>query len=165
MFRTKSQKKLRLSTGVSSSQFISLPSVCSVSGQKINNLSLLTCTLYREFCLTVGQEGRWKQKGGGEDKTRQGKRMIWEVGRRVQENRRNKKKSLRWAGQKTQYFIPTYSIIVLWHNLYVTITTMLSCITTKEVRLHKCKSINILPFLIVPLILMGCLFSSPQGRQ
>lgn len=121
VFRTKSQKMLRLSIGVSSSQFISMPLLCSVSGQKIKSFVTAEMHFAQRVLSYSGTGGETKaERGeGGREKT------WWEVG-----HRKNKHVL---AGQKKHYSIPTYSITVR-RNLYVSNTTMLCCITTKEVK-------------------------------
>lgn len=73
MFRRKSQKKLRLSIGVSSSHFISIPLFCSVSGQKIKSFVIAEVHFVQRVLSYSGTGGEMKaERRGRENKRRAG---------------------------------------------------------------------------------------------
>lgn len=70
MFRTKRQKKFRLSVGVSSSLFISIPLFCSVSGQKIKSFVIAEMHFVHRVLSYSGTGGR---RNGRKDDLRDGR--------------------------------------------------------------------------------------------
>lgn len=84
MFRAKGQKKLRLSNGVSCSQFLSVALVCSVSGQKIKSFVIaemyfvqrvLPCRGTGREMKAESREGKTKQEGRRKRRHRKKSRM------------------------------------------------------------------------------------------
>lgn len=83
MFRAKDQKRLRLSNGVSTSQFLSMALFCSVSGQKIK--SFVTAEMhFVQRVLPYCGTGEMKAEGG---RGRQNKRT-----RRRRQRKKSRKK-------------------------------------------------------------------------
>lgn len=84
-------------------------------GRKCSHLPLLRCIFFTEFSVFQQKKRGHESRGRGRDKTRDGRFERWEEGHRG--NSRIFKKEpveekLRWAGQKTQDFIPTYCIVM-----------------------------------------------------